>query len=119
MDTTRPEGPTELAWMEQAACRDEDPELFFPISAKGAGLAQVAEAKEVCRGCPVREACLRYALDTGQEGGVWGGLTEEERRALRRRGSRVRSVGLAPAATPRDASPPNGTGSAATPVSVT
>jgi len=77
--------PLDTGWLEQAACRDEDPELFFPISAKGPGLAQAAEAKAVCARCPVRDACLAYALATDQDAGIWGGLTEEERRGLRRR----------------------------------
>ena len=76
--------PDDTGWLEQAACSDEDPELFFPISAKGAGLAQAAEAKAVCAGCPVRDACLDYALATDQRAGIWGGLTEEERHSLRR-----------------------------------
>lgn len=76
--------PVDGDWMAQAACRDEDPELFFPIGATGPAVAQVAEAKAVCNRCPVREICLSYALTTGQDAGVWGGLSEEERRALRR-----------------------------------
>lgn len=78
----------ELEWFARAACRDEDPELFFPIGAAGPGLAQAAEAKAICQRCPVREACLAYALATGQDAGIWGGLTEEERRLLRRRSRR-------------------------------
>lgn len=74
----------QVAWMREAACRDEDPELFFPISAAGAGLAQANEAKGVCEICPVRAACLSYALQTNQEAGIWGGATEEERRRMRR-----------------------------------
>lgn len=77
--------PLDTGWLEQAACRDQDPELFFPISAKGPGAAQAAEAKAVCARCPVREPCLAYALATDQGAGIWGGLTEDERRSLRRR----------------------------------
>ncbi len=72
------------AWMDLGACRDAEPELFFPVSSAGPALAQVAVAKAVCASCPVREPCLEYALDTAQDHGVWGGLSEEERRALRR-----------------------------------
>ena len=70
----------------RAACRDFDPELFFPVGAPGAPLydVQVAEAKAVCRRCPVAPECLFWALDTGQEFGVWGGADEHERAALRR-----------------------------------
>jgi WhiB family transcriptional regulator, redox-sensing transcriptional regulator len=71
-----------------AACLDEDPELFFPIGNTGDALLQIAEAKAVCRGCPVLEKCLSWALETGQDAGVWGGLSEDERRAERRRRTR-------------------------------
>lgn len=66
------------------ACRDEDPELFFPIGSTGPALDQIAEAKLVCSLCPLLEACRRWALDSGEEHGVWGGLSEDERRALKR-----------------------------------
>ena len=71
-------------WRHRAACRDEDPELFFPAGTSGPALLQVEQAKAVCRRCPVTGECLRWALDTGQEYGIWGGATEEERRAWRR-----------------------------------
>ncbi|NEC03947.1 WhiB family transcriptional regulator [Streptomyces sp. SID7909] len=72
-------------WRMHAACRDEDPDLFFPIGSTGPALGQVEEAKAVCRRCPVQEACLRWALENNQDAGVWGGLGENERRALKRR----------------------------------
>ncbi|MEV8554702.1 WhiB family transcriptional regulator [Streptomyces glaucescens] len=72
-------------WREQAACHDEDPDLFFPIGTSGPALMQTEQAKAVCRRCPVREPCLEFALDTGQTLGVWGGTGEAERRALQRR----------------------------------
>jgi WhiB family transcriptional regulator, redox-sensing transcriptional regulator len=72
-------------WRERAACRDEDPELFFPLSDQGPGARQADEAKAVCARCPVRERCLEYALDNGLDHGIFGGLTETERRGLRRR----------------------------------
>ncbi|MYY05817.1 MULTISPECIES: WhiB family transcriptional regulator [unclassified Streptomyces] len=72
-------------WRMHAACRDEDPDLFFPIGTTGPALVQAEEAKTVCRGCPVREQCLRWALENNQDAGVWGGLGENERRALKRR----------------------------------
>ena len=71
-------------WRHRAACRDEDPELFFPISGIGPGARQEAEAKAVCARCPVREQCLRYALDNGLDHGIFGGTTEPERRELTR-----------------------------------
>ncbi|HZF93183.1 WhiB family transcriptional regulator [Streptomyces sp.] len=72
-------------WREQAACRLEDPDLFFPIGTSGPALMQAEQAKAICRRCPVREPCLEFALDTGQTLGVWGGTGETERRALQRR----------------------------------
>ena len=78
-------------WRKQAACREADPEIFFPVSIRDVGT--IAEAKAVCGRCAVREACLRYAQNNKEDNGIWGGLTEEERRAERRRGSRVRQMG--------------------------
>ncbi|PAZ10959.1 transcription factor WhiB [Streptomyces sp. SA15] len=79
-------------WRDHAACRHEDPDLFFPIGTTGPALVQTERAKAVCRRCPVREECLQWALDTGQTLGVWGGTSENERRALKRRaGARRRS----------------------------
>lgn len=72
-------------WRMSAACRDEDPDLFFPIGSTGPALVQAEEAKAVCGRCPVREQCLRWALDNSQDSGVWGGMAEDERRALKRR----------------------------------
>ena len=72
------------SWRELAACRDYDPELFFPIGKAGLGRAEVQQAKAVCAECPVREQCLEFALKTGQDFGVWGGCDEDERRLLRR-----------------------------------
>src|ERR1700740_246324 len=70
------------------ACRAVDPELFFPIGNAGPALLQIDEAKQVCRRCKVMEPCLQWALESGQDAGVWGGLSEDERRAVKRR-SRV------------------------------
>lgn len=79
-----------MDWRHQAACLDEDPELFFPIGNTGPALLQVEEAKKVCARCTVREECLEWALGAGQDYGVWGGLSEDERRALKRRNARSR-----------------------------
>jgi WhiB family transcriptional regulator, redox-sensing transcriptional regulator len=78
-------GDRDTAWFDHAACRQMDPELFFPDSDVRPAWAQVEAAKKVCRRCPVRGICLSRALDDGQEAGIWGGTTEEERRRLRRR----------------------------------
>ncbi len=86
-----------MEWLHRARCRNEDPELFFPVGVTGPAADQVAAAKAVCRECEVRAECLEWAMVTGQDSGVWGGLSEEERRALaraRRRGE----VGRVPAA---------------------
>ena len=80
-----------MDWRHIAACRDEDPELFFPLGNTGPALLQIEEAKSVCRLCPVREDCLQFALESGQDAGVWGGLSEDERRALKRRNARARA----------------------------
>lgn len=71
-------------WREQAGCRSTDPDLFFPIGSIGTVPLEIQAAKAVCDSCPVVDACLRYALETNQESGVWGGTSEEERRRLRR-----------------------------------
>jgi WhiB family redox-sensing transcriptional regulator len=81
-----------MDWRHQASCREEDPELFFPIGNTGPALLQIEEAKAICnRRCPVTEQCLRWALETGQHDGVWGGFSEDERRALKRRAARNRT----------------------------
>ncbi|AOS61084.1 WhiB family transcriptional regulator [Actinoalloteichus hymeniacidonis] len=66
-------------WRIRAACRDEDPDQLF---VRG---AEQRKAKLVCLGCPVRTECLAESLDNRIEFGVWGGMTERERRALLRR----------------------------------
>lgn len=71
-------------WREVAACRDADPDLFFPVGTAGPVLRQIEEAKRICRVCPARARCLAWALDHGVDSGVWGGITENERRAIRR-----------------------------------
>jgi WhiB family redox-sensing transcriptional regulator len=76
----RPPAAPAIAWLVRAACRGEDPELFFPISAKGPGHAQHERAKSICRRCPVRTPCLDYAMRRREEHGIWGGTDPEERR---------------------------------------
>ena len=60
-----------MDWRHRAACRDEDPELFFPIGTSGPAVLQVEQAKAVCRRCSVIDDCLQWALDSGQDAGVW------------------------------------------------
>lgn len=77
-------------WRDHAACRGQDPDLFFPIGSTGPALVQIEQAKAVCRRCPVQEQCLEWALNTDQTIGVWAGTTETERRALKRRRAMAR-----------------------------
>jgi WhiB family redox-sensing transcriptional regulator len=78
-------------WRYDAACKDEDPELFFPVGTTGPTAVQMAQAKAVCHRCPVVSNCLTWALESGQDAGVWGGMNEGERRALTRRNARTRT----------------------------
>jgi WhiB family redox-sensing transcriptional regulator len=71
-------------WRESAACRYVDPDLHFPKANTPDGLKQLKDAKRVCAGCPAREACLEWALSTGQTAGVWGGMSERQRKGMRR-----------------------------------
>ena len=66
-------------WQDGANCLGVDPDLFFPERG-----ASTREAKEVCRGCIVRRQCLEFALQNGEKFGIWGGLSERERRRIRR-----------------------------------
>jgi WhiB family transcriptional regulator, redox-sensing transcriptional regulator len=70
-------------WRDRAACRGADTDLFFPNWAAGSASRDIEQAKRTCRGCPVRALCLDWALDRGVAFGIWGGFTEDERRAMR------------------------------------
>src|SRR5919198_2418242 len=72
--------PEEASWQERALCSQTDPEAFFPE--KG---GSTREAKRICTGCEVRAECLEYALEHDERFGIWGGLSERERRRLKRR----------------------------------
>lgn len=78
-----------MDWRHEAACRTHDPEVFFPIGSSGPALVQVERAKRICRSCPALEPCLEWAVESGQEAGVWGATSEDERRALRRQRTRT------------------------------
>ncbi len=82
------------AWQNKANCLGVDPELFFPERG-----ASTREAKEVCRGCVVRTDCLEYALANGEKFGIWGGLSERERRKVRRSRALARRAGSGTVAT--------------------
>lgn len=75
----------DLTWQDHANCAGVDPDLFFPDRG-----ASTREAKEVCQGCVVRDACLEYALAAGEKWGIWGGTSERERRHLRRQRAHAR-----------------------------
>jgi WhiB family transcriptional regulator, redox-sensing transcriptional regulator len=70
-------------WRQASACRDLDPDLFFPYG--DSAPEQTEEARKVCNRCDVKDACLEFALRANQEAGVWGGTSEDERRGIRRR----------------------------------
>jgi WhiB family transcriptional regulator, redox-sensing transcriptional regulator len=71
-----------VSWRQRGACRGLDPEIFYPPVDEEE--AEAAEAKAVCAGCPVRKACLEFALDTREADGIWGGTTGRERRRILR-----------------------------------
>ena len=82
-----------ISWRDRAACWGQDPELFFPEGNTAPALLQTAEAKAVCHRCTVAQACLRWAIESGQDTGVWGGLSESERQAFKRRNGVLRRAG--------------------------
>ena len=91
----RPESLEADGWRADAACRSVDPDLFFPVGSTGAALDHIASAKAVCDGCSVKVPCLEFALTTNQDSGVWGGASEDERRAIRRQRARQRRAAAA------------------------
>lgn len=96
------EGTAGEGWRHRAACRpgelpptepaDLAEEIFFPVGSTGPSVAWIEDAKAICRRCPddVVASCLAFALEHGHEAGVWGGLSEDERRALKRKAARAR-----------------------------
>jgi WhiB family redox-sensing transcriptional regulator len=77
---TRPAAvPHRPDWRADAICAQVDPELFYPDAGRS-----TAAAKRVCMGCPARRACLDYALAHGENTGIWGGTTPDQRKAMRR-----------------------------------
>lgn len=81
-------------WQLSANCLGVDPDLFFPERG-----ASTKEAKAVCQGCEVRADCLEYALANGEKFGIWGGLSERERRRIRRQRALARAAESARSAT--------------------
>ena len=82
-----------LDWRLNAACRDTDPDLFFPVGTTGPAVEQIDSAKQVCGACEAQQLCLEFALATNQDSGVWGGMSEDERRRLRRRWLKAQQSG--------------------------
>ncbi|MGH3245411.1 MAG: WhiB family transcriptional regulator [Trebonia sp.] len=75
-------------WRAAGACLSADPDLFFPVATGVVAKRQISRALRVCAGCAVRRQCLDFAVSTGEESGVWGGTTAEERiRARRKNGA--------------------------------
>ena len=73
-----------MDWRHEAACREVDPELFFPIGNSGPALLQIEEAKQVCRRCTVMEECLRWAIESGQDAGFGrddGAISQQDNRS--------------------------------------
>ncbi|TRV72570.1 WhiB family transcriptional regulator [Streptomyces sp. 130] len=81
--------PRSYDWRDDAECLrpGHDPELWHPAGTTGAWAVQIEEAQAVCRSCPVINECARWALDN-RESGIWGGMTEQDRAAYRRRRAR-------------------------------
>jgi WhiB family redox-sensing transcriptional regulator len=79
--------PEDNTWQDYANCLGVDPDLFFPERG-----ASTREAKEVCRGCIVRGQCLEYALVHSEKFGIWGGMSERERRRIRRQRALARQA---------------------------
>ncbi|MET8585812.1 WhiB family transcriptional regulator [Streptomyces collinus] len=88
--------PTNSTWRDQAACAGEDPEIFFPLVDLPAPGTEASLARAVCRRCPVIIACRTWALDHGEDDGIWGATTAAQRRAIRRA-----TMDPAPVAGPR------------------
>ena len=74
-------------WMARGNCATQPPDTFFPSDGVG-----VEIAKRICEGCPVQEPCLEYALQNGEKFGIWGGMSERERRRIRRQRALARAA---------------------------
>jgi WhiB family redox-sensing transcriptional regulator len=81
--------PEDRAWMDQGACVGVDAEVFFPSRGEN---DKAEEARKYCWACPVRSQCLEYALANGEKFGMWGGMSERQRRQIRKQRKHFRSV---------------------------
>lgn len=79
-----------MSWTDLSACAGGDSELFFPIGSVSSVREQTRKAKAICQGCPVKSECLDWSINTNQEFGIFGGLTDDERLLLIRRASRAK-----------------------------
>jgi WhiB family redox-sensing transcriptional regulator len=93
-------------WRDRAACRDADPDAFFPIGESGPAFDQIEEAKRICRICPVQAACLTWALDHQITHGIWGSTTAEERHVIRRMPRQMKTRRLHGGVSLRNTRPP-------------
>jgi WhiB family redox-sensing transcriptional regulator len=85
MSRTAEQDQRDTRWMDQANCLGVDPDLFFPSRGES-----TAEARAVCAGCVVRAECLEYALEGAEKFGIWGGMSERERRRMRKARNQAR-----------------------------
>lgn len=80
-------------WVQRGICRyEDDPDLWFPIGESGPSLLQIEEAKAVCRRCPAMRECGEWAVDNAVPHGVWGGLSETDRKLVRARRAKARHL---------------------------
>ncbi len=90
---------TATNWRARGACLTADPDLFFPISAKGPAEQQIMRAKMICAGCSVRRECLEFALAHDLVYGIWGGTTPDDRQRKRRAAAAAQKRSIAAAET--------------------
>lgn len=81
-ENTAPSAETPANWRDNAACANTDPDAFFPQKSRSGN-----DAKRVCATCPVREQCLQWALENNMRFGIWGGMTDNERRRIKKIGA--------------------------------
>ncbi len=83
MTFSRPSVWDDHSWRDDAACRNIDPVLFFPVGTAGDAAEETRAAIALCRRCPVSEQCLEFAMVTNQRDGIWGATSEDDRRRMR------------------------------------
>jgi WhiB family redox-sensing transcriptional regulator len=83
-------------WKPRSACLDADPAIFYPTkTGRSSANSSTTQAKAICRACPVREECLEYALRHREKFGIWGGLSERERRSYQKAWNRRHDASVA------------------------